>query len=43
MVINAFENKIIPLGDGSYSQYFEEADTTDWIKKPKEFHEFKKL
>ena len=36
MVINAFKNKIIPPVDGSYSQYFEEADT-DWIEKPETF------
>ena len=40
MVINGFKNKIIPLADGSYSQYFEgepiEADI-NWVKKAEEF------
>ena len=40
MVINAFKNKIIPLPDDSYSQYFEEADT-DWIEKSEEFDKSK--
>ena len=39
MVINGFKNKIIPLADGSYSQYFEgepiEADI-NWVKKAEE-------
>ena len=42
MVINAFKIKIIPLADGSYSQYFEgeskEADI-NWVKKPEKFIE----
>ena len=41
MVINAFTNKIIPLADGSYSQYVEgepdkEADIY-WVEKPDDF------
>ena len=36
MIIKAFKNKIIPLADESYSQYFEESDP-DWIKNPEEF------
>ena len=40
IVINACKNKIMPLPDESYSQYFEEADT-DWIEKSEEFDKFK--
>ena len=42
MVINAFKNKIIPLADGSYSQYFE-AEPGEaiiyWVEKPEKFVE----
>ena len=40
MVINAFQNRIIPLADGSYSEYFEERDS-DWIKNPEKFIDLK--
>ena len=40
MVIKAFKNKIIPLVDGSYSQYFEERDP-DWIENPEKCIELK--
>ena len=43
MVINIFKNKIIPLVDGSYSQYFEaepEESDINWVQKPEEFINF---
>ena len=40
MVINAFQNRIIPLADGSYSEYFKERDS-DWIKNPEKFIDLK--
>ena len=41
MIIDAFKNKIIPLADGSYPQYFEESNT-DWVEKLDEFAKFLK-
>ena len=40
MVINAFQNRIIPLAYGSYSEYLEERDS-DWIKNPEKFIDLK--
>ena len=46
MVINAFANKLIPLADGSYPQYFErepdEEIDTYWMEKPDTFNEILK-
>ena len=42
MVINAFKNRIIPLADGSSSQYFKGEADTDLVGKPEKFIEFKK-
>ena len=40
MVVNAFKSRIIPLVDGSNSQYFEEKDS-DWIKNLEKLIELK--
>ena len=43
MVVNAFANKIIPLADDSYSQYYEKKNKISeepniyWVEKPEEF------